>query len=447
LENFKAHNFDFKYFVGVTEISLAKSFSNNYSTSKINNGDDDCPKIYIPSSSDLGSNPAAIGTGGGGVTTSSGGFNTNVPGYNAPGHSEGKVLGSSTGGSSGHDHSNCIGGNGQYWYSAGDVGKSHSHTGKTATDCPDLAPPSGNVPVITMPMIKVLGKELALSTNQIIFLKDKPDLMNVINKYLEDNNFSEKSRSFARTKINAAIIEKQIDDTQLHQCTKAVLDKLKNLTQNDIASIFEKFGVPVNGTYTLKIVIGTPDKSNAIADTRQVSKNNYLITIRETYLKGTENNQRPPTDLAIATVVIHELIHAHFMALFDDFHNNGNICAYDNYDCLFMKYVSKNFEGTTDPQHSQMLENYIDVMADALQEFQTGIPVSNTGKADLFYHDLALSTMGGIQFFKDLYPLDYNAPTYEERRRITNRRDAEDNNKIIDDAENGIYIPKGKPCN
>jgi hypothetical protein len=447
LENFKAHNFDFKYFVGVTEISLAKSFSNNYSTSKINNGDDDCPKIYIPSSSDLGSNPAAIGTGGGGVTTSSGGFNTNVPGYNAPGHSEGKVLGSSTGGSSGHDHSNCIGGNGQYWYSAGDVGKSHSHTGKTATDCPDLAPPSGNVPVITMPMIKVLGKELALSTNQIIFLKDKPDLMNVINKYLEDNNFSEKSRSFARTKINAAIIEKQIDDTQLDQCTKAVLDKLKNLTQNDIASIFEKFGVPVNGTYTLKIVIGTPDKSNAIADTRQVSKNNYLITIRETYLKGTENNQRPPTDLAIATVVIHELIHAHFMALFDDFHNNGNICAYDNYDCLFMKYVSKNFEGTTDPQHSQMLENYIDVMADALQEFQTGIPVSNTGKADLFYHDLALSTMGGTQFFKDLYPLDYNAPTYEERRRITNRRDAEDNNKIIDDAENGIYIPKGKPCN
>ena len=134
------------------------------------------------------------------------------------------------------------------------------------------------------------------------------------------------------------------------------------------------------------------------------------------------------------------------MALFDDYHNNGDICEYDNYDCLFMEYVFKIFEGTTDPQHSQMFENYMDVMANALQEFQTGIPVSSTEKAQLFYHDLALSTMGGTQFFKDRYPLDYNAPNYEERRRIVNNREAEEKNIIIDDAENGKYIPKGKSC-
>jgi hypothetical protein len=271
----------------------------------------------------------------------------------------------------------------------------------------------------------------------------------IINQRLESYNYKNGSGGGTSAPTSAQIaaaLEEQIDGSQLDRCTKAVLDKLKNLTQNDIANIFEKFGVPVNGTYTLKIVIGTTSMSVALADTKRVSKNNYLITISEPYLKGTENNQMPPTDLAIAAIVIHEIIHAHFFALYDDFHNNGNICAYDNYDCLFMEYASKNFEGTTDPQHSQMFENYIDVMANALQEFQTGIPVSSTGKADIFYHDLALSTMAGTQIFKDRYPLNYNASNYEERRRIVNNRTAEDKNITIDDAENGKYIPKGKSC-
>ncbi len=112
-----------------------------------------------------------------------------------------------------------------------------------------------------------------------------------------------------------------------------------------------------------------------------------------------------------------------------------------------MEYGSKNFEGTTDPQHTQMFENYIDIMANTLQEFQTGTVVSSAGKAELFYHDLALATLGGTQIFKDRYPLDYNSPTYEERRRIVNNRTAEDNNETIDDAEKGKYVPKGKSCN
>ena len=64
-QNFKEHDFDFKYFVGFTEISLAPNQpSNSTTTSKMNSGDEDCPKIYIPSSSDLGSNPGAAGGGG-----------------------------------------------------------------------------------------------------------------------------------------------------------------------------------------------------------------------------------------------------------------------------------------------------------------------------------------------------------------------------------------------
>lgn len=84
-------------------------------------------------------------------------------------------------------------------------------------------------------------------------------------------------------------------------------------------------------------------------------------------------------------------------------------------------------------------------MANALQEFQTGIPV-NTGATQL-YQDLAMSTLSDTQIFKDRYSSDYNAPTYQETKRITYNRKTEDDNKTIDDAENGKYIPKGKPCN
>jgi hypothetical protein len=223
---------------------------------------------------------------------------------------------------------------------------------------------------------------------------------------------------------------------------------LKNLTQSDIANILKKFGSPVSGVYDLRIIPGTPTNPSATADTKNDGgKNKYLITIRDTYLKGTDNNLRPPTTLAIAAVVVHELIHAHFRALFDDYKNNGDPHAYDNYDCLFMEYVSKNFEGPDDGQHAQMFENYIDVMANTLQEFQTGNPVPEGGKAEPFYHDLSLSTLWGTETFAKIYPNEYNAPNYAERSRILNNRLAEDGNKTIPNGQKGNYIPKGTPCN
>ena len=170
------------------------------------------------------------------------------------------------------------------WYSAGDVRPPHSRTGKRATDCPDLVPPPGNVPVNTMPMIKVLGKELALSLDQIVFLRDKPDLMNVINQHLEENNFSEKSKNFAITKINAAIIEQQIDDTKLDTCAKAVLDKLKNLKQADIDGILAKFGGN-SETYILTLEIGEVD-GNHPAGTFQTSYNCYKTVLDNDFLYG-----------------------------------------------------------------------------------------------------------------------------------------------------------------
>jgi hypothetical protein len=37
------------------------------------------------------------------------------------------------------------------------------------------------------------------------------------------------------------------------------------------------------------------------------------------FINGTSNNLNHPTDLSIALLLIHELIHAHFFALYDDF--------------------------------------------------------------------------------------------------------------------------------
>ena len=223
-------------------------------------------------------------------------------------------------------------------------------------------------------------------------------------------------------------IEDQIDDSKLDPCTKGVLDKLKNLTNSDIASIFEKFGVPANGTYNIEIVLGKP-KDNAKASTASVEQNNYKITILDTYIYGTDNNGRPPTDLSIATVIIHELVHANFLALFDDYHNNGDICAYDNFTCLYENYVSKNYQGTIDAQHAQMFDSYIDKMASMLAEFKPG-------QSYEFYRDLAMSTMTGLQYFEDRYPKDS-----AERSRIIQSRLAEDNNEV-----RGDILPKGTPC-
>ncbi|CAH0337337.1 hypothetical protein FVB9288_03092 [Flavobacterium sp. CECT 9288] len=224
--------------------------------------------------------------------------------------------------------------------------------------------------------------------------------------------------------------EDKIDDSELDPCTKEVLDKLKTLSQNDIASIFEKFGIPENGTYNIKMVSGPLNSSVATADTKWISKNNYLITVSDSYTKGTANYQKPPTDLAVAAVIVHELIHAHFFALFDDFHNNGNVCAYDSFDCLFEKFVSKNYTGTIDEQHAQMFDNFVPKMAAILQEFKPGLSTQ-------FYEDLAMSTMVDLQYFNDRFPKGSL-----DRVRIENTRYSEDLNIPKGDA-----TPKGSPCN
>ncbi|MDL2143563.1 AHH domain-containing protein [Flavobacterium tructae] len=232
-ENFKAHHFNFKYFDGITEISQVSHITTGKFTSKSSAGDDPCAKIFIPSPSDPKSNPAAGGGGGGGGNPAPGGFNTSVPGYNSPPSSGGYTGGGS--GSTGHNHSNCYGSNGQYWYYAGDLRPPHNHTSKSAIDCPEIIPPAGYVPVNTMPLIKTLGTQLSLSREQIAFLRDRPDTMNIIGSYLNLNNFSEEAKSFAKEMIDIIQQDASVDNNALIFTLSA---KAQNRIYNDLDDSF-----------------------------------------------------------------------------------------------------------------------------------------------------------------------------------------------------------------
>ncbi|BFM42904.1 hypothetical protein CFS9_15450 [Flavobacterium sp. CFS9] len=232
-ENFKAHHFNFKYFDGTTEISQVSYNTTGKFTSKSSAGDDPCAKIFIPSSSDPKSNPAAGGGSGGGGNLPSGGFNTSVPGYNSPPSSGGYKGGGD--GSSGHDHSNCYGSNGQYWYYAGDVRPPHPHTSKSAAPCPEVTPPTGYVPVNTMPLIKILGAQLNLSIAQIAFLRNRPDTMNIIGSYLNSNNFSDEAKSFCKEMIDIVKQDVTVDNNALIFTLSA---KAQNKIYYDLDNVF-----------------------------------------------------------------------------------------------------------------------------------------------------------------------------------------------------------------
>ena len=96
--------------------------------------------------------------------------------------------------------------------------------------------------------------------------------MNAINQYLEENNFSEKSKDFAKTMINAAIIEKQIDDTNLNACEKDVLKSVISTSVCDIAEVLTR--INANKSVYTTIIKSAVTPSGAPA---QTVKTQHLI--------------------------------------------------------------------------------------------------------------------------------------------------------------------------
>ncbi len=230
----------------------------------------------------------------------------------------------------------------------------------------------------------------------------------------------------------AQAIEDNIDDSLLDPCTKAILDKLKNLTQSKIAKIFTKLGGN-SEIYTLTFEIA--NNNGNPASTSQTSYNCYKTVIDNDFLYGIDGTgiNKPPTDLAIAAVMIHEVVHAYFFSLYDDKVNSGITNALDDFDLLYQKYVTENYVGADDAQHAQIWKSFIKILAASLQEYHTG----DGANPSQFYQDIILGTLSRTQIFKDKYP----EGTAEFRRIMDNYRTATSNGKTISNS-----TPVGTPC-
>jgi hypothetical protein len=303
-------------------------------------------------------------------------------------------------------------------------------------------------------------------------------------EYASNNNFSSVNSNFinqcilqminnpnAFNSITPFFIEKQIDDSSLDPCTQDVLNNLKNLQQNDIAKIFDKLNnqnIVVKPFYSTKIIIEDPiNSTDALAQTNWItipnsnelqpgspvqSPFNYIIRIRPSYLDGTMlSNVYPPnkpTKLSIARTLLHEIIHAYFDSLFDDCYYNNNCAEIKEFPVLWNEYLILKNGGIypDDSQHLTIANSFVKILASALQEFNTGIPVSDNVEPDQDYIDLAWKGLEGDMFnlnnsLTHVFNLEYPLGSLK-RIRYDQINAAEDLQQLAPQI-----APKSLPCN
>ncbi len=233
------------------------------------------------------------------------------------------------------------------------------------------------------------------------------------------------------------IIEKQIDATQLNPCSSGVFQQLKNTKVCDIAQVLTKLGA--DGSLYNTIIKSQVAPSGAPAQTIRQSAYNYTVYISTDYTGKTK--------LFIAASMFHELVHAYFMSLFDDFYNANppNLNAYNDFAGLFHYYVTLKRPSSINPadvHHQQMATDYVDAIARALQEYQTGIPVSIGTSPDQIYSDLAWGGLSDAPVFDATYPVGN-----PNRQRILNRYQAEQQGSPAGQGTPNQQNPIGQPCN
>jgi len=231
---------------------------------------------------------------------------------------------------------------------------------------------------------------------------------------------------------DAELIEDYINDTELDPCPKAILAQLKIASNCDIANIFTKLGA--NTVYNVTIVSG--NAGNAPATTIPESPNNYKVIL---------NNERytSSTQLYKASNLLHEITHAFFMSLVDDYNSSENPAVFNEFPILFQKYVDTKYPGgKADAQHEEMANTYVESIGAALQEFQTGVSVSSGEKPDQIYTDLAWGGLSAAPIYGKKFP-----EGTAERLRIENRLASEQTGYTIGAGTPQQQTPIGKPCN
>lgn len=235
------------------------------------------------------------------------------------------------------------------------------------------------------------------------------------------------------------IIEKKIKDEQLDVCAKNVLTNLKNTTVCDIAQVLAKLDADAM-VYNTTIKTETlPNGNTSPATTKWNSPFNYTIYISPNYTGKTK--------LFRASLILHEMVHAYFLSLKDDYFysNPPNLNSLSDFTNLFHYYVTLKYPlslNSYDFQHQQMATDYVDAIARALQEYQTGIPVPNTSQPNQIYNDLAWFGLIDTPVFDNMFPI--GNPNLQ---RILNRGAAEQTGNAIDAGTPNAQFPIGNPCN
>lgn len=285
------------------------------------------------------------------------------------------------------------------------------------------------------------------------FFASNQENMNFFNEtihYQINQNWSQESADFAQemrirkfdnpaifNSITPFLIEKKINDTNLNPCSKGVFEKVKNTTNCDIAQVLAKLDANKSiYTTTIKSEV-TP--SGAPAQTIRQSPYNYTVYISTDYTGKTK--------LFIAASIFHEMVHAYFMSLFDDYYNANpaNLNAYNDFAGLFHYYVTIKHPSSinsADVHHQQMAADYVDAIARALQEYQTGIPVSLGTSPDQIYSDLTWGGLNETPVFEATYPVGSL-----NRHRILNRYQAEQTGHPSGQGTPQKQTPLGQPCN
>jgi hypothetical protein len=268
---------------------------------------------------------------------------------------------------------------------------------------------------------------------------NKPFIDQIYFTIYEEDNVA--TRNFARetieslkmnpnvyTNITPFLIEKNIDFINLDPCPKGVVEKLKKTTNKDVASILSKLGA--SSIYTVNMVMAP---ASTYAETQKISNYNYEIRVdRDRNTSGTK--------LFKAAVLLHEIIHAYFLSIIDDYNNTPTYTLPLSFPELFEAYVKKTYPNSNDKkdaQHKEMADKYVDAMASALQEYDANYIVPYQ-----VYKDLAWGSLKDAPIFDKEY-----TPGSAESIRIINRYIAEGIGSAVDSGTPNVQIPVGKPCN
>lgn len=142
---------------------------------------------------------------------------------------------------------------------------------------------------------------------------------------------------------------------------------------------------------------------------------------------------------------MHELTHAFFMSLKDDYSTSGNLAVFSEYPELFQAYCDKKYPPypgqNIDTHHVEMANTYVNAIGSALQEFQTGIPVKNGSTPDQVYTDLAWGGLTDTPIYNTTFPAGSDA-----RKRVENRFYCEQLGREKGAGTPNAQTPIGKPC-